>query len=224
MMDSEETDNNRTLGEDSIDFEDEDLDTYTSTSPSMDNWVLVANRLLLSTTCFMIYFLVVILSICQVIWTLIDPSPDTVLFWVLEAIIIGSLLVEMSIRFLAVGSKNYIRSWSNRFDMVVMLFMAISLGFYIDALHDSGGNNNAFIEEDAGLAVLVIRNVAQILRIFVLLKNSRASEPQQTVDFTRLREPQTHDTIPLTRKSEDDIDLHIPFAESGDNYDVYSPS
>ncbi|KNC79844.1 hypothetical protein SARC_07782, partial [Sphaeroforma arctica JP610] len=186
-----------------------------STDRMADNWVLAANRLLMSTSCFMIYIMIVGLSICQVIWTLVDPSPDTIVFWFIEAIIIGSLLAEMCLKYLAMGSKKYFLSWSNRFDIVVIILMIVSLGLYVHTL-GSVNKDEAFIEEDFGLAVLIVRNLAQILRIFMLLKNSQKADPSQAVDFTTLREPVTHDAMPLTL--DDEIN---GFTENSSSYDIY---
>jgi hypothetical protein len=59
--------------------------------------------------------------------------------------------------------------WSNWFDICVIVLVLVTLVMYMHSVHRTK-HSQATVEEDIGLAVLIVRNLAMILRICLMVK------------------------------------------------------
>jgi hypothetical protein len=59
--------------------------------------------------------------------------------------------------------------WSNWFDICVIVLVLVTLVMYMHSVHRTK-HSQATVEEDIGLAVLIVRNLAMILRICIMVK------------------------------------------------------
>eukprot|EP00123_Amoebidium_parasiticum_P009618 comp19596_c1_seq1/m.23069 comp19596_c1_seq1/g.23069 ORF comp19596_c1_seq1/g.23069 comp19596_c1_seq1/m.23069 type:complete len:226 (-) comp19596_c1_seq1:274-951(-) len=186
----------------------DDLDDFGRLS-RFEQLVTAANAILHSRTYFVVYILMILLSLTTVVWTFVDPSPDEFVFWVIEAIIILVMFGEMCFKLLAMGVKNYVGNLGNLVDVFVLVLVLVTLGMYAHTLRLADDHKAATVERDIGLVVYIFRNVAQILRVIVMIKNqSTRSLGHKDVDMMRIR--LSHDTDPLTAYS--------PAAAVDDNY------
>jgi hypothetical protein len=47
------------------------------------------------------------------IWTIVTPEPDLVLFWLMEIIIVGAMVFDVAVRIMAQGAFLFFRYWAN---------------------------------------------------------------------------------------------------------------
>eukprot|EP00123_Amoebidium_parasiticum_P021124 comp6190_c0_seq1/m.2027 comp6190_c0_seq1/g.2027 ORF comp6190_c0_seq1/g.2027 comp6190_c0_seq1/m.2027 type:complete len:212 (-) comp6190_c0_seq1:112-747(-) len=149
-----------------------------------ERFVAATNRFLLSRAYFRFSLLVILLSMATLTWSIINPYPDLVTFWVFESIIVSCISFEVSIRMMALGTRNYLRHCSNRLDLLLTVCCIFTLGLYAHGLL-THNRQQAALEEKVELAITIFRNGVQTLRLFQLLRNQRQRNVRE-VDLVRL--------------------------------------
>ncbi|KAF9056598.1 hypothetical protein BJ165DRAFT_1522496 [Panaeolus papilionaceus] len=159
----------------------EDLDSYGRNTSSLNNgqpvatrsiYTLtraeitrgVANRFVHSRTYIFLYLGMATLSVATVALSLTDGCPG-VAFYVLEVIINTSMILEVGIRFVALG-KQFWKSPFNIIDLALTLFCAITLLVLVFAQCGAGSKE----EELFDTLLLVARNVLQFGRLASVMR------------------------------------------------------
>ncbi|CAA7265944.1 unnamed protein product [Cyclocybe aegerita] len=129
----------------------------------------LANRFVHSRTYIFLYLAMAMLSVTTIVLSLTDECPG-VAFFVLEVIINTSMILEVGIRFVALG-KQFWKSPFNVVDLILTLFCAVTLLVLVFAKCGSGSKE----EEIFDTLLLVARNVLQFGRLAAVMRQSGQS-------------------------------------------------
>jgi len=129
----------------------------------------IANRFVHSRTYIILYLVMAALSVTTVVLSMVSGCP-TLAFYVLEFIINGAMILEVSIRFMAFG-RQFWKSWFNVLDLILTAFCGITLVVILFA----GCDNTSKEEELLDTMLLVGRNVLQFGRLAMVMRQSGQS-------------------------------------------------
>jgi len=130
----------------------------------------VANRFVHSRTYIFFYLGMAALSVTTVILSLTDGCPGLP-FYILEVIINTAMILEVVIRFLALG-RQFWKSPFNVVDLILTAFCAITLLVLVFAKKCGKGSRE---EEVLDTLLLVARNVLQFGRLAAVMRQSGQS-------------------------------------------------
>lgn len=116
------------------------------------------------------YLILITMSISTLIYGLIDLARSINSVWLMSVEIFISICVVADVvaRVIMQGTSNFFMSCTNMFDVVVSV---ISIAFIV--VTSVRFREVEEIESIAGIAFLVIRNVAQLIRILFFIKSQR---------------------------------------------------
>jgi len=129
----------------------------------------IANRFVHSRTYILLYLAMAALSVTTVVLSLVNDCP-TLPFYILELIINGAMILEVSIRFVAFG-RQFWKSPFNIADLIMTAFCVITL----IVIFFAGCNSTSKEEEILDTLLLVARNVLQFLRLAAVMRQSGQS-------------------------------------------------
>mmetsp|Transcript_3091 Transcript_3091/g.7213 ORF Transcript_3091/g.7213 Transcript_3091/m.7213 type:complete len:186 (-) Transcript_3091:204-761(-) len=164
-------------------------------------------RLYFSDKCQTIYLLIILVNVGLIFWTLSLPGGyDGGIIFVMAQLFINAVLVcEVAIRYIG-APESFWDECSNVFDVFVMILGIATQLLYIADPNDYGA------EEEAALAIRLLRDGFQFLRLGVFLKNRRLSRPYHMVDFNS---KDLHEYVPV--RFQDDPLLQEQCAEVSDD-------
>ncbi|GBE77687.1 hypothetical protein BKA93DRAFT_820252 [Sparassis latifolia] len=129
----------------------------------------IANRFVHSHAYIALYLVMAALSVTTVVLSMTNGCP-TLAFYILELIINGSMILEVSIRFVAFG-RQFWKSPYNIMDLVLTAFCVITLLLIFFA----GCGSTSKEEELLDTLLLVARNVLQFGRLAAVMRQSGQS-------------------------------------------------
>ncbi|KAJ3531584.1 hypothetical protein NM688_g7553 [Phlebia brevispora] len=129
----------------------------------------IANRFVHSRSYILLYLVMAALSVTTVVLSLVNGCP-TLPFYILELIINGAMILEVSIRFLAFG-RQFWKSPFNVMDLILTAFCVITLAVVFFA----GCGDTSKEEELLDTLLLVARNVLQFGRLASVMRQSGQS-------------------------------------------------
>ncbi|KAI8323639.1 hypothetical protein GQ54DRAFT_239390, partial [Martensiomyces pterosporus] len=125
-----------------------------------------ANRLLYSQFYTFYYIGMFILGLVSLITAFIESCPS-LFFIIVESLMCVCMMLEIVTRGVAMG-RSFLTSWWNYFDIVIVLLCGITL-----ILLARGCSASSNSEELLNTIMLVIRNAAQVFRLFATLRKNR---------------------------------------------------
>ncbi|KAI8997252.1 hypothetical protein BDB01DRAFT_770440 [Pilobolus umbonatus] len=128
----------------------------------------IANRFMYSNFYIVFYLCLAILSFITIIMSSHEKCPS-ILFIVFEAVINAAMIIEVSIRILALR-RDYWNSVWNIIDTILVVLCAITL-IVLTTGCSTGEREEAMIDT----LLLVIRNVFQLVRLFIMLRKNQYS-------------------------------------------------
>ncbi|KAJ2348859.1 hypothetical protein GGH91_001146 [Coemansia sp. RSA 2671] len=132
-----------------------------------------ANRLMYSKFYTYYYAGMFLLGLVSLITAFVETCPS-LFFIIIESILCICMMLEIITRAVAM-QRSFLTSWWNYFDIVIVLFCGVTL-----ILMAKGGCSSSS-EELINTILLVIRNAAQVFRLFAMLrKNRRQMEARDT--------------------------------------------
>lgn len=143
----------------------------------------LANRFVHSQVYIALYLVMAALSITTVALSLVNGCP-TLPFYILELIVNGAMILEVSIRFVAFG-RQFWTSWFNIMDLVLTIFCVVTLLVIFFA----GCGNTSKEEELLDTLLLVARNILQFGRLAAVMRQSGQSifSRPKPIDLSRRR-------------------------------------
>jgi len=143
----------------------------------------VANRFVHSRAYVCLYLGMAALSVTTVVLSLKDGCP-VLAFYILEVIINTSMILEVGIRFVALG-KQFWKSPFNVMDLTLTVFCALTLLVLAFANCGSGSKEEAILDT----LLLVSRNVLQFGRLAAVMRQSGQSifSQPKPIDITAAR-------------------------------------
>ncbi|TPX40104.1 hypothetical protein SeMB42_g06146 [Synchytrium endobioticum] len=152
------------------------MNTGLSTSEVLNG---AANRILHSSFYRGLYLVMVVLSLVSVSMSLVDPCPSG-WFYVLEAVVNLTMIVEVSIRFIALG-KHYWKSVWNILDLVMVALCAMTLVYLLFGECSMARATEAVLDT----ILLVVRNGIQFSRLVLMIRKNRRhlSSRPGNIDF-----------------------------------------
>ncbi|KJA25849.1 hypothetical protein HYPSUDRAFT_37340 [Hypholoma sublateritium FD-334 SS-4] len=129
----------------------------------------VANRFVHSRTYIFLYLGMAALSVTTVVLSLTDDCPGLA-FYILEIIINAAMILEVGIRFVALG-KQFWKSPFNTVDLILTIFCALTL--LVLAFGKCGAGSKQ--EEILDTLLLIARNVLQFGRLAAVMRQSGQS-------------------------------------------------
>ncbi|KAF9481672.1 hypothetical protein BDN70DRAFT_905121 [Pholiota conissans] len=162
----------------------------------------VANRFVHSRTYIFLYLGMAALSVTTVVLSLTDGCPGLA-FYILEIIINTSMILEVGIRFVALGNQFW-KSPFNTLDLIVTTFCALTLVVLAFAKCGAGSKE----EEIFDTLLLVARNVLQFGRLASVMRQSGQSifSRPKPIDINAARRA---GFVDLEFESEDDADADL---------------
>ncbi|KAF8807803.1 hypothetical protein BYT27DRAFT_7189898 [Phlegmacium glaucopus] len=159
----------------------------------------LANRFVHSRTYIFLYLIMAALSVTTIVLSLTDGCPGLA-FYILEVIVNTSMILEVGIRFIALG-KQFWKSPFNVVDVILTLFCALTLLVLAFAKCGSGSKE----EEIFDTLLLVARNVLQFGRLASVMRQSGQSifSRPKPIDISTARRARF---IDLEIEREDDSD------------------
>eukprot|EP00127_Corallochytrium_limacisporum_P004402 Clim_evm10s161 gene=Clim_evmTU10s161 len=130
------------------------------------------NSIIHSKSYFIFQFFLLAACVGSILWTLLEPRPNSPGFIVLELTINILLITEVGIRMAAMGPKEYWKYPGNKLDVCVCIFsLATFLLYAIEAgKHKTLGEE---VDEVGGLIALIFRTLVNVLRITALVRQQR---------------------------------------------------
>ncbi|KAI8920562.1 hypothetical protein BC831DRAFT_478703 [Entophlyctis helioformis] len=129
----------------------------------------LANRILHSTAYQVLYIALAVLSLGCLLVSLFEKCPPG-WFYLVECLIILSMLVEVGVRFFAYAKKYWQSPW-NMADLAVVLLCTLAFAMFSAGECGTLKRSEAVAEE----IVLIFRNTIQLVRLGLLLQKNRAS-------------------------------------------------
>jgi len=159
----------------------------------------LANRFVHSRMYILFYLIMAALSVTTIVLSLTDGCPGLA-FYILEIIINTSMILEVGIRFVALG-KQFWKSPFNAVDLIFTFFCALTLLVLVFAKCGSGSKE----EEIFDTLLLVARNVLQFGRLASVMRQSGQSifSRPKPIDISTARRARF---IDLEIEREDDSD------------------
>ncbi|KAI0347747.1 hypothetical protein BDW22DRAFT_1403939 [Trametopsis cervina] len=165
----------------------------------------IANRFVHSRSYVILYLVMASLSVTTVVLSLTSDCP-TLPFYILELIINGSMIAEVSIRLVARG-RQFWKSPFNVMDVVLTVFCVVTL----IVIFFAGCGNTSKEEELLDTLLLVARNVLQFGRLASVMRQSGQSI------FTRPK------PIDLSRRRNFTLDIDMEGEDSADDRELNRP-
>lgn len=207
----------------------------------------MANRLLYSTFYKQLYVVMCVLSIISLIMSLVEKCPG-VWFIVFESIVNLTMVIEVTIRVLALGNMYWKSVW-NFLDILIVFLCVLTMFSLFFTQCSTERSNEAIL--DTGL--LIIRNGIQLGRLISITRRNRRSNVTSNptkVDFSTIKHDRwskrynsfasiTAQDVPYTFKdtssiqkppstpsfdATDDSELKIDFSASPPNTTATLPS
>lgn len=124
-------------------------------------------RLLHSRNCFYYYFFLLLFSIFLFFYSIFsykyDLNKDFII--VSESIIVSSIIIDVIIKSISFGLKEFLKKITNLLDLVIIFFNLICIFLYLE-FHTISEK----IEEISIVLLVLLRNFVQILRVYTLYK------------------------------------------------------
>ncbi|KAI9173200.1 hypothetical protein H9P43_007331 [Blastocladiella emersonii ATCC 22665] len=155
-------------------------------------WRMLANRIMFSKFYKAFYVTMTVLALITIYLSLTQTCPTTA-FLALECIVNLSLIVEVTIRFLATR-RQFFQSRANVLDVVLVALCLFLLGMMLhdaqscSSSHRESGSQRSEAVVDSVL--LILRNLLQLTRIVNMLRKNQSQLANRvaSVDFTNLEE------------------------------------
>ncbi|KAI9207382.1 uncharacterized protein BJ171DRAFT_494635 [Polychytrium aggregatum] len=143
----------------------------------------LANRILHSQMYQIVYLVMGIISVVCVVLSIVERCPSG-WFYVLEAIVNLVMIVEVAIRFYALGKMYWSSLW-NVLDICIVVLCVITLGYLTFGECSKSRSREAV----ADTLLLVIRNGMQFARLFLMWSKNRRNiiNRPATVNFEAVR-------------------------------------
>ncbi|CAO3607284.1 unnamed protein product [Cunninghamella blakesleeana] len=169
----------------------------------------MANCLLYSNFYIALYLTLGILSLISIVMSIQETCPS-LMFLIFEAIINFAMIIEVSIRFLALRRAYWQSIW-NIIDTVLVMLCVITLIVLATGCSASERKEAIF-----DTLLLVIRNCFQFCRLFMMAKKNKYSIHARTtrIDFSDL--PDEHNTPLEFNPMERDQRLNQSFLDDSD--------
>ncbi|KAJ1948662.1 hypothetical protein FBU59_001490 [Linderina macrospora] len=141
-----------------------------------------ANRLMYSHFYTVYYIAMLLLGLTSMVTAFVEKCPS-LFFIIIESVLCVCMILEIITRGIAMG-RSFLKSWWNYFDIVLVLFCSITL-----ILLSRGCSASSNSEELFNTILLVIRNAAQIFRLFATLRKNRRQldAREMNIDFNSNR-------------------------------------
>ncbi|KAF5385185.1 hypothetical protein D9615_001321 [Tricholomella constricta] len=161
----------------------------------------LANRFVHSRIYICLYLGMAALSVTTVILSLRDGCPGLA-FFILEVIINTSMIIEVTIRFIAFG-KQFWKSPFNVMDLILTFFCALTLLVITFAKCGAGSKEEAILDT----LLLVTRNVLQFGRLAAVMRQSGQSifSQPKPIDISSARRAGFMDLEIETDDEDDDV-------------------
>ncbi|KAK2461577.1 hypothetical protein APHAL10511_006040 [Amanita phalloides] len=159
----------------------------------------VASRFMHSRTYIFFYLGMTALSVTTVILSLINECPG-LLFYIFEVIINAAMILEVGIRFIAVG-RQFWKSPFNVVDLILTAFCALTLLVLVFAKCGKGSRG----EEVLDTLLLIARNVLQFGRLAAVMRQSGQSifSQPKPIDINAARRGGLGDDVEESDEEED---------------------
>ncbi|KAG6332593.1 hypothetical protein ID866_6499 [Astraeus odoratus] len=176
----------------------------------------IANRFVHSRTYILLYLIMAALSVTTVVLSLQDGCPGLP-FYVLEVIINTSMILEVSVRFVAFG-RQFWRSPFNVFDLILTMFCATTLL----VLAFAGCGTTSKEEELLDTLLLIARNVLQFGRLASVMRQSGQSifSRPKPIDITTVRRAGYTDLDLDLEDEDEDAELGRPLVQDSPLFDA----
>ncbi|KIM47782.1 hypothetical protein M413DRAFT_22387 [Hebeloma cylindrosporum] len=175
----------------------------------------LANRFVHSRTYILLYLSMAALSVTTVVLSLTDGCPGLA-FYILEVIINSSMILEVGIRFVALG-KQFWKSPFNVVDLILTVFCALTLLVLAFAKCGTGSKE----EEIFDTLLLVARNVLQFGRLASVMRQSGQSifSRPKPIDINAARRAGFAD-MEYESEDEEETELNRPLVRNSVLFDA----
>ncbi|TEB38968.1 hypothetical protein FA13DRAFT_1724918 [Coprinellus micaceus] len=170
----------------------------------------VANRFVHSRAYILLYLIMAALSVTTVVLSLTDGCPGPA-FYILEVIINTSMILEVSIRLVALG-RQFWRSPFNVVDLILTVFCALTLLVLAFAKCGAGSKE----EEIFDTLLLIARNVLQFGRLASVMRQSGQSifSRPKPIDINAARRAGFGMELDVESDDDDDAELNRPLVRN----------
>ncbi|KAJ3540321.1 hypothetical protein NMY22_g4345 [Coprinellus aureogranulatus] len=170
----------------------------------------VANRFVHSRAYILLYLVMAALSVTTIVLSLTDGCPGPA-FYILEVIINTSMILEVSIRLVALG-RQFWRSPFNVVDLILTVFCALTLLVLAFAKCGAGSKE----EEIFDTLLLIARNVLQFGRLAAVMRQSGQSifSRPKPIDINAARRAGFGMELDVESDDEDDAELNRPLVRN----------
>jgi len=155
------------------------------------------------------YTLMISLNTLIVAFVLTESQSNSNLFLTVETFIASVLILDVTIRFMALGVIKYFKSWFNIFDLFVSVSCILALSFFFVA--NSKGEE---VDDIITFTLIGIRYSIPLFRLtgWIYSNNmisARSSSNIRSYSLDDFVDFETYDKVPTTEENDDEIILEL---------------